>query len=62
MPDQREEQRTTAAVDRATGSFYCSSSAHRAHGQPVIIRGRKVCQACAAQRQQVLQHRRKAHG
>lgn len=57
---RRIDRRTTAAADRSTGTFYCSSSAHRAAGKPVIIRGRKVCQACANQRRQVLKG--KAHG
>lgn len=53
----RIDRRTTAAADRSTGTFYCSSSAHRAAGTPIIIRGRRVCQACAAQRKQVLKER-----
>lgn len=54
---KREERRLTAAAERATGQFYCSSSAHMATGTPVIIRGRKVCQACAAQRKKVLKEK-----
>lgn len=46
---RRIDRRATAAADRSTGTFYCSSSAHRAAGTPIIIRGRRVCQACAAQ-------------
>lgn len=57
---KREERRLTAVTERATGTFHCSSSNHRAKGQPVIIRGRKVCQACADQRKKVLKGR--AHG
>ncbi len=57
---QREERRLTAAAERATGQFHCSSSAHWATGEPVIIRGRKVCQACAAKRRKTLKG--KAHG
>lgn len=53
----REEIRLTAVVDRATRSFYCSSSAHRAVGTPIYINGRKVCQRCAAERRQVLKEK-----
>lgn len=49
-----EERRLTAAADRATGKFYCSSSAHRASGPHVMVNGRKVCQACADKRRRVL--------
>ena len=56
---QREERRLTAAAERATGQFRCTSSAHWATGEPVIIRGRKICQACAAQRRQRLAAARK---
>lgn len=51
---QREDRRCTAAAERATGQFHCSSSNHFATGTPVVIRGRKVCQACAAQRKKTL--------
>lgn len=57
---QREDRRLTAVADRATGKFYCSSSAHRASGPYVIVNGRKVCQACADKRRLVLMG--KAHG
>ncbi|TPG50704.1 hypothetical protein EAH75_04500 [Rhodanobacter glycinis] len=57
-----EDRRLTAVADRATGKFYCSSSAHRAIGTPVIIRGRKVCQACADKRRRVLMEMEKANG
>lgn len=57
---RRIDRRNTAAADRSTGTFYCSSSAHRATGTPTFIRGRRVCQACAAQRKQVL--KAKTHG
>jgi hypothetical protein len=50
----RKDRRQTAALERVTGTFHCSSSNHFATGDPVIIRGRKVCQACAAQRRQIL--------
>ncbi|CAM5588893.1 hypothetical protein [Rhodanobacter lindaniclasticus] len=51
---QRADRRRTAAAERATGQFYCSSSGHFATGDPIIVRGRKVCQACAHQRKQAL--------
>lgn len=54
---QREDRRLTAAVEQATGKFHCSSSAHWATGAPVIIRGRKVCQACATKRRATLARR-----
>jgi hypothetical protein len=54
------ERRLTAAADRATGKFYCSSSAHRATGPYVLVNGRKVCQACADKRRRVLME--KANG
>lgn len=54
VAQQRADRRLTAAADRATGKFYCSSSAHRSIGTPVIINGRKVCQACADKRRLVL--------
>jgi len=50
----RAEQNLTAAVSRATGKFWCSSSAHFATGVPVMIKGRRVCAKCADQRRQVL--------
>jgi hypothetical protein len=56
-PSDRLERKQTAAVEQATGQFYCSSSAHMATGTPVIIRGRKVCQACADQRKKVLKEK-----
>lgn len=55
----REERRLTAVAERATGTFHCSSSAHFATGEPAIIRGRKVCQACADQRKQRIAAMRK---
>lgn len=58
---QRDDRRLTAAADRFTGKFYCSSSAHRASGPYVLINGRKVCQACADKRRQVLK-KGKANG
>lgn len=51
---QREERRLTAVADRATGKFYCSSSAHRASGPYVMVNGRKVCQPCADKRRRAL--------
>lgn len=50
----RLERKQTAAAELATGQFHCGSSNHFATGTPVIIRGRKVCQACADQRKQRL--------
>lgn len=54
---KREERRLTAAAERATGQFYCTSSNHFAAGAPVIIRGRKVCQVCADQRNKALKEK-----
>ena len=54
---QREDRQFTAAAERATGQFHCSSSNHFATGEPVIIRGRKICQACAQQRAERLRNR-----
>lgn len=51
-PSDRAERKQTAAVEQATGSFYCSSSDHLAAGTPVILRGRKICQSCADKRAQ----------
>lgn len=45
-----EARRLTKVTDRATGTFLCSSSNHRAKGEPVIVRGRKVCAACNERR------------
>lgn len=56
---RRKERLTTAAVERATGQFWCTSSAHFAVGEPVNVRGRKICAACAAQRARNLKE--KAH-
>lgn len=53
----RTERKQTAAAEQATGQFHCSSSNHFATGTPVIIRGRKVCQTCAAQRKKVLKEK-----
>jgi len=44
----------TAAAERVTGKFHCSSSNHWATGAHVIIRGRKVCKACADKRRSVM--------
>lgn len=54
---RREDRRMTAATERVTGHFYCSSSAHMATGTPVIIRGRKVCRGCADQRRRILKEK-----
>jgi hypothetical protein len=56
-PAERIERKQTAAAEQITGQFHCSSSNHFATGTPVIIRGRKVCQACAAQRKKVLKEK-----
>jgi hypothetical protein len=58
-PSDRIERKQTAAADQITGQFHCGSSNHFATGTPVIIRGRKVCQACAAKRRQRLAASRK---
>lgn len=50
----REECAMTAAAERATGQFHCASSNHFATGAPVVVRGRKMCQACAAKRRRQL--------
>lgn len=54
QPYTKLETRQTAKVEKVTGRFHCSSSNHFATGEPVIIRGRKVCQACAQQSRQRL--------
>jgi len=51
---QCADRSLTAAADRPTGKFYCSSSAHRPSGPYVIVNGRKVCQACADKRRVAL--------
>lgn len=51
---REEERRMTAAAERVTGKFHCSSSNHWATGACVIIRGRKVCKACADKRRSVM--------
>jgi hypothetical protein len=56
-PSDRLERKQTAVADQITGQFHCSSSNHFATGKPVIIRGRKVCQACADQRKKVLKEK-----
>lgn len=58
-PSDRIERKQTAVAEQITGQFYCSSSNHFAAGTSVIIRGRKVCQACAAQRRERLAAARK---
>lgn len=57
MNSSKKEARQTAVVEKITGQFHCSSSNHSAAGTPVIIRGRKVCQGCAAKRKQVLKEK-----
>ena len=52
--DARIDRHNTAAAERATGKFWCASSAHFAAGEFVTVRGRKMCAACAAQRQSSL--------
>lgn len=50
----RTERQQTAAVNRFTGKFWCSSSAHMAAGEPVMVNGRQICSSCAAKRQRVM--------
>lgn len=53
----REERRMTAVTEQITGKFHCSSSNHFATGKPLIIRGRKVCQACSDKRKQAIKEK-----
>ena len=55
--DIRIDRRRTAAAELATGKFWCTSSAHMAKGDPVIVHGRKVCAACAAKRNKVIKEK-----
>lgn len=48
--DNGRDRRRTEAVMRATGTFWCTASSHFAAGDPIEIRGRRVCAACNAAR------------
>lgn len=50
----RQQRRRTAAAERATGQFYCSSSSHFTTGDYQLLRGRKICANCAAKRIKLL--------
>lgn len=46
MKQKEMERRQTAAADRITGTWFCTGGRHRAKGEPIIYRGRKICATC----------------